>query len=585
MVMTAQGGTGVPAIGLPWKLVRVEDINTDNGLAAVIDQFGARMTLRFDYRRGKGPIPVVGEQWIIDRTLGNWTFSTVVKEKRPVVTGATDGNPAIISLLGTLSTAGLIIDQTDHTGGSGTGTHDHMGTGADSTVLYGLLDTDAATAAGASALSGGDGAAAFGDGSIVFGHNSSDLSTDSYHNVILGQHERVYGLRNIALVIEDGLLGDLATPAYSQGNIVMQTNRYGFADWQGYSGNGIWHEIDNCTAIGNHPIIGLPYCDEATTVSESSIFVTGKQILNISASDDNTWTWGENILSVNASPAGEGNDVIGQDLISIGNNWVARERGPFDGTQVYEWLYQAQAYGYNCFVSGDQSIVMGNYAETSRAGQMLFWADGQALTLGGIIEYTTDFNASVQQSGTLHSGGLRGGSIIPFRTNAGNITFILDDITSGAGFSYYDSGTYPNGNDYNNGKAQGTWLIIKKVSSDSNHVIVQPNSGTLDGLASITLTDQWDYVEVLALRYRTGDVGPGYAWANAWTILDGRIGGVPIGASGGGGATGEIPLVHGAPSYTPTPSAGNTVAAYDEDNDVFYVWNPISAAWKGVVLA
>ena len=85
---------------------RVDEVS--GRTATVIDQFGIFRTVRTDVRRGMVR-PREGEVWIIDRSLGLWTFSARVDDSEPpVVTGSTDQNPALISLLAALDLLGII---------------------------------------------------------------------------------------------------------------------------------------------------------------------------------------------------------------------------------------------------------------------------------------------------------------------------------------------------------------------------------------------------------------------------------------------------------------------------------------------
>ena len=85
---TDRGGIGVAALGLPWLLVTIESIqdSSDNGRVAVVrDQYGSLHEVQTNLRRSKGPPPLQGETWVIDRALGGWTFAACV------VTAANEG--------------------------------------------------------------------------------------------------------------------------------------------------------------------------------------------------------------------------------------------------------------------------------------------------------------------------------------------------------------------------------------------------------------------------------------------------------------------------------------------------------------
>lgn len=106
------GGTGLPSTtGFPWMSVRVESVDRD--IATVVDHLGVQRQISTKYRRGAGVVPRVGERWAIDRSLGFWTFATVLEAKPPTITGSHGNIPALINLLAELEKAGLIIDGTD----------------------------------------------------------------------------------------------------------------------------------------------------------------------------------------------------------------------------------------------------------------------------------------------------------------------------------------------------------------------------------------------------------------------------------------------------------------------------------------
>jgi hypothetical protein len=93
---------------------RIDDVT--GRIATVVDQFGNFRTVRTDIRRGSGPKPRAGETWIIDRSMGTWTFaSRVTRTETPVIYGSTDENPALIALLSALDLLGLIENKTVNT--------------------------------------------------------------------------------------------------------------------------------------------------------------------------------------------------------------------------------------------------------------------------------------------------------------------------------------------------------------------------------------------------------------------------------------------------------------------------------------
>lgn len=63
--------------GFPTMIGTVADVDATNSLATIKDSFGRNRIVRIDIRRGGGRIPIVGETWLLDRTLGDWTFAAL----------------------------------------------------------------------------------------------------------------------------------------------------------------------------------------------------------------------------------------------------------------------------------------------------------------------------------------------------------------------------------------------------------------------------------------------------------------------------------------------------------------------------
>lgn len=62
---------------IPSLEVRIDEVADTR--AIVIDQWGKERTIDIGTRRAKGAGPRVGEIWIIDRALGNWTLAACVQ--------------------------------------------------------------------------------------------------------------------------------------------------------------------------------------------------------------------------------------------------------------------------------------------------------------------------------------------------------------------------------------------------------------------------------------------------------------------------------------------------------------------------
>lgn len=115
MTTRSSGGAGLPGnAGLPWSKVRV--LSVEGGKAICLDQFGSTRTLPIGNRRGNGPKPRVGEEWAIDRTLGFWSFASVLTAKPALVSGSVAGVPALAALLEELESSGLITVDRNESG-------------------------------------------------------------------------------------------------------------------------------------------------------------------------------------------------------------------------------------------------------------------------------------------------------------------------------------------------------------------------------------------------------------------------------------------------------------------------------------
>lgn len=98
------------SIGFSSMAVFIESIQ--DGSALCFTEFQRPIRLNVNIRRGGGPLPREGERWLIDRTLGNWTFASLLNPNPPVITGAHSDGTAFKNLLEALVEMGLVIDDT-----------------------------------------------------------------------------------------------------------------------------------------------------------------------------------------------------------------------------------------------------------------------------------------------------------------------------------------------------------------------------------------------------------------------------------------------------------------------------------------
>lgn len=451
-------------------------------------------------------------------------------------------------------------------------THDDPGY-SESTVVGGLAEevTPAKARAGKYGVGIGDWARA-GWNAVAIGWQAiaGDPDADGYKSIAIGYRTVAEGDESVVLgddALEEGinqssfnvLIGarsELGNETWGAINtIVIGPSNYVHAQDCIVLGNTIFlGDRTNDTSVVYHSVVIDPL--GSTVVNPNvdgadhlvligpNIFITQPPVGDVSAlpypdgivmlqGSRLNQVWGEDLLVLSSGGnSGAQASVWGTGLITVGPNVIERYSGFFE---VWENIIDAAAFGYNNRVSGDYSMVIGQNGTTYRTEHMVLYTDdGGAITLGNIIEIA---NAQLRPSaGVIHSGnmGSLNGTVCPVHCNmpgsygpvGGTVQFILDDVDADA-LHVYSRGTDPNGDDFLNGSAIGTWFIIKKVDDSANTVTVIPESGTIDGHASIVLTDQWDYVEVVAINAIDGAGGA----VATWTLIAGMIGGIPIGSS------------------------------------------------------
>ncbi len=100
------------SMGHPWETVIVRGIDATSGLAEVENHIGKIRRIPMGVQRSKGAAPVVGERWVIDKSLGDWTFFAVLSATPRAVTGDRSTGTALTNLLIALDEMGLITDET-----------------------------------------------------------------------------------------------------------------------------------------------------------------------------------------------------------------------------------------------------------------------------------------------------------------------------------------------------------------------------------------------------------------------------------------------------------------------------------------
>lgn len=113
----AQHSSPVKTAGAMVRRVRVESVDFDQQIVVVsMPTVNTQIKVPLSVRRSRLDLPVVGETWLIERTLGSqWTLAAPVypASPRPAVTGSRAlSDPVSLSLLAALVDLGLVDDQT-----------------------------------------------------------------------------------------------------------------------------------------------------------------------------------------------------------------------------------------------------------------------------------------------------------------------------------------------------------------------------------------------------------------------------------------------------------------------------------------
>jgi hypothetical protein len=66
------------SVGFTAKLVTVRSVSADGSTAVVVDRQNTQTQVPMLVQRGRAPLPVPGESWLISQDLGMWTFAAFV---------------------------------------------------------------------------------------------------------------------------------------------------------------------------------------------------------------------------------------------------------------------------------------------------------------------------------------------------------------------------------------------------------------------------------------------------------------------------------------------------------------------------
>jgi len=116
-VMAQRQGTGSSGVGFAFMIGVVKDLNPAQNICLVQNlQTGDTQQVALDVRSSTN-WPQVGEQWLLDRSLGVWSLRTKVTDRSaPSVTGSRYlMDPDVAALVDVLAGLGLIADTTTGT--------------------------------------------------------------------------------------------------------------------------------------------------------------------------------------------------------------------------------------------------------------------------------------------------------------------------------------------------------------------------------------------------------------------------------------------------------------------------------------
>lgn len=114
-VMANSVTTGSSGVGFALRLVVIQEVLSDQNICRVSDFYTNE---GFDpglNKRGDSAVwPQVGEQWLMDRSMGHWALKCKVTGTRPPAVSGSTANPEALlyGLVDTLTAQGMVLDQT-----------------------------------------------------------------------------------------------------------------------------------------------------------------------------------------------------------------------------------------------------------------------------------------------------------------------------------------------------------------------------------------------------------------------------------------------------------------------------------------
>lgn len=100
----------MPSRSFGLEHISVRIISVDGIWCQTRDRYGALRRLRRNSMRANGALPRVGEEWLIDRSMGDWAFASIVRSNPPVISPGTT-EEVLGQLLDALHDAGFIVNE------------------------------------------------------------------------------------------------------------------------------------------------------------------------------------------------------------------------------------------------------------------------------------------------------------------------------------------------------------------------------------------------------------------------------------------------------------------------------------------
>lgn len=113
-VMAQRQGNGSSGVGYAFDLVVIKESLPDKNICVAASiQYGTQYQLGLD-KRSQIAWPTVGDQWIIDRSMGHWALRTRITATKPSsITGsAATMTTATLQIISLLEGLGLVVDAT-----------------------------------------------------------------------------------------------------------------------------------------------------------------------------------------------------------------------------------------------------------------------------------------------------------------------------------------------------------------------------------------------------------------------------------------------------------------------------------------